>query len=73
MLEREMDNKRSGLIGRGLMGIAMPERLLEHGFVVIWFAPDTRSSNFCYYRNLEKWKLNPHRSVTKQGSTAASF
>ena len=37
MLEREMDNKRIGVIGLGLMGTAMSERLLEHGFdVLVW-------------------------------------
>jgi 3-hydroxyisobutyrate dehydrogenase-like beta-hydroxyacid dehydrogenase len=35
MLEREMDNKRIGVIGLGLMGTAMSERLLEHGFDVL--------------------------------------
>jgi 3-hydroxyisobutyrate dehydrogenase len=37
MLEREMDNKRIGVIGLGLMGTAISERLLEHGFhVLVW-------------------------------------
>jgi 3-hydroxyisobutyrate dehydrogenase len=37
MLEREMDNKRIGVIGLGLMGTAISERLLEHGFhALVW-------------------------------------
>lgn len=35
MLEREIDNKRIGVIGLGLMGTAISERLLEHGFDVL--------------------------------------
>lgn len=37
MVERELENKRIGMIGLGLMGTAMSERLLEHGFhVFVW-------------------------------------
>ena len=35
MLEREIDNKRIGVIGLGLLGTAISERLLEHGFDVL--------------------------------------
>jgi len=37
MVRQEMDNKRIGVIGLGLMGTGMSERLLEHGFdVLVW-------------------------------------
>jgi 3-hydroxyisobutyrate dehydrogenase-like beta-hydroxyacid dehydrogenase len=37
IVQSEMEHKRIGMIGLGLMGTAMSERLLEHGFhVLVW-------------------------------------
>ena len=63
-----MDRKRIGIIGLGLMGTAITERLLEHGFQ-------------CFIWNRTKEKANPlialHRQsdarFAKYGVTADQF